>query len=502
MVSEPMKNEVILKLKQITKAFPGVMALEMVDFDLRKGEVHCIAGGNGAGKSTLIKILSGVYAPTSGEIEFEGKTYKELIPTLSRHLGIQTIYQETLLAPTLTVAENIFLGDSRLMKNGIVDWKTTRQRAREILDRMGVEIDVGETVENLGIAGKQSVQIAKALANDAKVMIFDEPTASFGENETEKLFQIINQLRSNGVGIIYISHRLEEIARIADRISVFKDGKRVGVHGQGDVSIDQLILEMVGLDSKQFYEREAVPIGETVLSVNNLSGDGVKNASFTLRKGEVLGIGGMVGSRRTELMKLLFGAGHIESGEVVLHGKKIIPHSPRQMIRNGFCMVTEDRAITGLMLGRNIRENSVIARFSKSPTPLINSREEGKLVQEKMKQLNIKATSPAQQVLTLSGGNQQKVILGKWLLTDGEIFIMDEPTRGIDIGAKEEIYKLIVEIAKQGGSVLLVSSDTMELVSMSDRIVVMRDGNTAGILEKEDISEENIMRVIVSGGKV
>ena len=497
-----MEKEVILRLKQITKAFPGVMALEKVDFDLRRGEVHCIAGGNGAGKSTLIKILSGVYAPTDGEIEFEGKTYKELIPTLSRQLGIQTIYQETLLAPTLTVAENIFLGDSRLLKNGLMDWKATREKAGIILNKLGVDIDVNETVEHLGIAGKQSVQIAKALANDAKVMIFDEPTASFGDKETEKLFQIIQQLRSNGVGIIYISHRLEEIARIADRISVFKDGKCVSRHSQGDVSIDQLILEMVGLSSKQFYERETVPIGETVLKVNNLSGDGVKNASFDIRRGEVLGIGGMVGSKRTELMKLLFGAGRIESGEIFLHGKKIIPRSPRQMIRSGFCMVTEDRAVTGLMLGRSIRENAVVARFSKNPAALLNQKEEETLVSEKMQQLNIKATSQNQLVLTLSGGNQQKVILGKWLLTDGEIFIMDEPTRGIDIGAKEEIYKLIVEIVKHGGSVLLVSSDTMELVSMSDRIVVMRDGTTAGILEKSDISEENIMRVIVSGGKV
>lgn len=495
-----MGKEVLLRLSNITKAFPGVVALDKVNFDLYPGEVHCIVGGNGAGKSTLIKILSGVYTPTEGEIQFEGVTYKGLVPATSRQLGIQTIYQETLLAPTLTVAENIFLGDSILKKNGLIDWKTIRAKAAEILETMGVNIDVDETVENLGIAGKQSVQIAKALANEARVMIFDEPTASFGQKEVDKLFEIINRLRDNGVGIIYISHRLEEVAHIADRISVFKDGQSVAHHIAGEVSMDQLIMEMVGRSTKQFYERERIEIGETVLEVKNLSGDGVQDASFCLKRGEVLGIGGMVGSKRTELMKLIFGAGRITGGEVYLHGEKIHPKSPAQMMQKGFCMITEDRAISGLMLERDIKENILIAEFNKHPKAVLNLKKDRKVAEEEKQRLNVKAASIQQLTKSLSGGNQQKVILAKWMLTKGDIFIMDEPTRGIDIGAKEEIYKLIVEIARNGGSVLMVSSDMLELVSMSDRVVVMRDGYSAGVLEANEISEENIMRVVVSGG--
>ena len=494
-------NETLLRLSRITKQFPGVLALSDVNFDLRKGEVHCIVGGNGAGKSTLIKILSGVYTPTEGEITFEDKTYKELTPTISRALGIQTIYQETLLAPTLTVAENIFLGDSELKtKTGLIDWKAMKTRAREILDTMGVDIDVDATVESLGIAGKQSVQIAKALAKDATVMIFDEPTASFGQKEVDKLFSIIENLKNSGVGIIYISHRLEEVAKIADRITVFKDGKSVAHHDEPNVDMDQLILEMVGRATAQFYERERVPMGETVLEVEHLSGDGVIDASLTLHKGEVLGIGGMVGSKRTEFMKLLFGAGKITGGTVKLNGEQIVPKSPAQMMKKGMCMVTEDRAISGLMLQRDLKENILIADFTKHPKAFLDLKQDKIVAAEEMKRLNVKASSYAQLALSLSGGNQQKVILAKWMLTKGDIFIMDEPTRGIDIGAKEEIYKLMVEIARQGGAVLLVSSDMLELCSMSDRIVVMRDGVSAGVLEQHEISEENIMRIVVSGG--
>ena len=331
-------------------------------------------------------------------------------------------------------------------------------------------------------------------------MVFDEPTASFGQKEVDKLFEIIQKLRSSGVGIIYISHRLEEVAQIADRISVFKDGQCVNRHNAGEVSMDQLIMEMVGRSTKQFYERERVPIGETILEVKHLMGDGVKDASFCLNRGEVLGIGGMVGSKRTELMKLIFGAGHITGGEVYLHGEKIVPRSPGQMMQKGFCMITEDRAISGLMLERDIKENILIAEFNKHPTPFLNLKKDRETADTEMRRLNVKASSYLQMAKSLSGGNQQKVILAKWMLTKGDIFIMDEPTRGIDIGAKEEIYKLVVEIARNGGSVLMVSSDMLELVSMSDRIVVMRDGYSAGILEAEEISEENIMRVIVSGG--
>lgn len=489
-----------IELKGISKFFPGVKALEGVDFDLYPGEIHCIVGGNGAGKSTLIKILSGLYAPTEGTIVFgESESYSHLNPHISRAKGIQTIYQETLLAPSLSVAENIFLGDSLICRKGLVDWKQMRIRAKEILDMMGVNISVDERVSNLGIAGKQSVQIAKALANDAKIMIFDEPTASFGKKEVEKLFQIIQNLKKQGVGIIYISHRLEEVLEIADRISVFKDGRCVGHHGAGDVPEEELIAEMVGRSMKQFYERERVSVGEPVLEVSNLEGDGVRDASLILHKGEILGIGGMVGAKRTELMKLLFGNGQITGGTIRLRGKGIVPKNPKQMIGQGLCMITEDRAITGLMTERNIKENILIANHYKYPRFFLNIRKETAIARREMERLNVKAASENQLVKNLSGGNQQKVILAKWMLTKGDIFIMDEPTRGIDVGAKEEIYKLMVEIVRQGGAVLLVSSDMLELVSMSDRIVVMRDGVTVGVLEQEEISEEKMMQMIVGG---
>lgn len=490
----------VIALNNISKSFPGVKALEDVSFDLCAGEIHCIVGGNGAGKSTLIKILSGLYAPDRGEIVLDGKeSYASLTPHLSRKLGIQTIYQETILAPTLTVAENVFLGDSLVSKKGVINWREMKEKAKALFELMSVEIPVDATVASLGIAGKQSVQIAKALANDARVMIFDEPTASFGRREVDSLFEIINRLKSHGVGVIYITHRLEEVFEIADRISVFKDGRCVGRHHGHDMDKDVLITEMVGRTTQQFYKRERVPIGETVLRVKGLCGNGVKSASFELRKGEILGIGGMVGAKRTELMKLLFGAARIQGGAIEYRGEKLIPQSPKDMIKKGMCMITEDRAITGLLLKRGLQENIVISKNAKSPRFILNLNEEKRLAAMEMEQLRIKAGSLSQLAENLSGGNQQKVILAKWLLTQGDVFIMDEPTRGIDIGAKEEIYKLMVEIVRNGGAILLVSSDLLEIVSISDRIVVMSDGETKGELALEEISEENIMRIVVGG---
>lgn len=490
----------IIILKSISKSFPGVKALEDVSFGLYPGEIHCLVGGNGAGKSTLIKILSGLYEPDCGEIVFDEETsYSRLTPHLSRQLGIQTIYQETMLAQTLTVAENVFLGDNMPRRKGLVDWSEMRQRTSKLMKMLAVDIHPDTRVKDLGIAGKQAVQIAKALTSDARIMIFDEPTASFGRKEVEGLFDIIGRLKKQGVGIIYISHRLEEVFEIADRITVLKDGRSVAQHEGRKVTEEELIGEMVGRSTKQFYERERVPIGQTLLEVENLSGDGVRNASFTLHSGEILGIGGMVGSKRTELMKLIFGAGHIAGGRIRLNGSFISPTSPREMLRRGVCMITEDRAITGLMLRRDLKENIMICEYSKRPRLLLDTSQERRIAAQEIQRLNIKAESFRQLALNLSGGNQQKVILAKWLLTKGDIFILDEPTRGIDIGAKEEIYKLMVEIARQGGAIVLVSSDMLELVSMSDRIVVMRDGATVGELDQEDISEENIMRIVVGG---
>ena len=490
----------LLELRGITKAFPGVIALEKVNFDLHAGEIHCIVGGNGAGKSTLIKILSGMYPPTDGELLIEGTCYKELTPQMSRGLGIQTIYQETLLAQTLTVAENISLGDS-MPGGALVNWGAMRRRAQEILDRLQVDIRPEQTVSSLGIAGKQTVQIAKALAVGAKVMIFDEPTASFGRNETEGLFEIIRTLKAEGVGIIYISHHMEEVFELADRITVFKDGRSVASYNASEVTMNRLVLDMVGDagDAGLPRERRDLSGNEPVLRVNDLTGDGVKHATFTLKRGEILGIGGMVGAKRTELLRLIFGAGNITDGSITYRGETFVPRHPKQMMKKGFCLLTEDRGITGLFLNRTVRENMVASWYCKFGRFLATERGEKKLCRPEIERLKIKAKSTEQSMESLSGGNQQKVILAKWFLTKADIFLLDEPTRGIDIAAKSEIYRLLYTITESGSSVLCVSSDIPELVKLCDRVLIMRDGTLTGEATGDGIEEEAILTQIVGG---
>jgi len=493
-----MENQKILELKGITKTFPGVVALNNVTFDLYPGEIHCLVGGNGAGKSTLIKILSGMYEPTKGELIMDGKSYNKFTPGEARSLGIQTIYQETVLAQTLSVAENISLGD-QMPGKGIVSWPEMNKRAKEVLEKLNVDVDPKTTVESLGIAGKQTVQIAKAIACDARVMIFDEPTASYGKSEIDKLFEIIANLKKSGVGIIYISHHMEEVFELADRITVLKDGSTINTYDVKDATLDILVQDMVGDANRHLYERTSNKTDETVFTCNNISGDGVKNVSFEVKKGEILGIGGMVGAKRTELLRLIFGAGKVTDGTVTYQGKTIRPKSPKQMMKMGMCMITEDRAVTGLLLDRTMRENAMIAYYGKFKGAFTNVKHEMKCAGQHIKRMNVAAHSPEQIIKTLSGGNQQKVILAKWFVTDADLFLMDEPTRGIDIAAKAEIYRIMSQITEEGKTVICVSSELPELVNICDRILIMKDGELIGEAVDEQLNEEYILTQIVGG---
>lgn len=493
-----MHENFFLKMQGISKSFPGVRVFHNFDFDLRKGEIHCICGENGAGKTTLIKILSGAYVPDEGIIYFEGKKLDRLNPRLAMELGIQTIYQEHTLFPLLSVVENLFVG--REEGKFVVDRQKMIEKTREVFEYLNADISPNAIVQFLGSGKKKIVEIARGLVQDSKIMIFDEPTASLGEEEIENLFQVLKKLKQKGVSIIYISHRLEEIFEIADRVTVIRDGVKINTYDIENVTEEQIIRDMIGRDISTFYKggndlSKEHQIGkELVLEAIRLSGNGVKNASLFLHKGELLGIAGMVGSGRTELAELLFGVKPIESGEIRINGKKVNITSPEEAIKHKMCFITEDRQGTGLFLNLPVLDNLVLASYINSKSEIISLREDAKNAKEYVAKLNIVTPTIYQKVLFLSGGNQQKVVLGKWFLTNGQIFIFDEPTVGIDVGAKEEIYKLMINLLKEGKSIIMISSDMMELLAMSDRINVMRDGEIVAELQKNEFSEENILK--------
>lgn len=500
-----MGNNLVLEMKGISKSFFNVHALTNVDFDVKQGEVHCIVGENGSGKSTLVKVLTGVHQPDTGEILFEGKKVPKMLPSLSNELGIQMVYQEPVIQPQLSVAENIFLGDLPTTSSRFfhpVDWNKLYRHAQKIIDELNISLNVREKLMNLSSADIQTVQILKAISKDAKLIVMDEPTASFGRNEITKLHNIVFKLRSRGISIIYISHHLEEVFKLADRVTVIRDGIKIAEHNGKEVDERMLIREMVGRDVDMFFTRERCAVGDVVFKAEHISGNGVKDVSFSVRKGEILGIGGLVGAKRTELMQLIFGAAHMKQGCLTFNGKRYTSRTPRDSIKRGICMITEDRQITGLNLAGRIRENIVITDLKKlKGKPFINQKAERKKVLELAERATIKCDSIEDLVTVLSGGNQQKVVLSKWLFTKSQLYIFDEPTRGIDIGAKEEIYKLMVELCKAGNSVIMVSSDMLELLAISDRIVVLRAGRQVGELSGDDITEENVLSLAIGGGQ-
>ncbi len=490
-------SQPILHFEKLTKRFPGVLALNEVSFAIEKGEVHALVGENGAGKSTLIKIVTGVYSKTSGEIFLEGKPIHFLTPHEALRNGIAAIYQEFNLIPALSVAENIFIGHHFTKKNFIVDWNRLREEARKLMNFLEVDIDVDMRVRDLGVAKKQIVEIAKALSLNARVLIMDEPTATLAQKEIERLFRIIRFLKNQGVTIIYISHRLEEIYEICDRVTVLRDGRHVGTHSISEVKIDDIIRMMVGREVVEKFPRVSHTIGEEVLRVENLTRHGVlKDITFSVYKGEILGIAGMVGSGRTELLRAIYGLDPIDHGTISVRGEAVSIGSPLDAINHGIALLPEERKTQGLVLLLSVLDNLGLPLLPiLSQRGFVDDPKLKEIAQKMVAHMNIKTPSLFQKTMYLSGGNQQKVVLGKWFARNCDIYLFDEPTRGIDVGAKTEIYHLMNKLIEKGSTIIMVSSELPEILAMSDRIVVMREGRIVGELRRDEATKEAILQL-------
>jgi len=486
-------------MRGIEKSFPGVRALRGIDLELRRGEVLALLGENGAGKSTLIKILGGAHTPDSGTIQIDGEDVRVSSPVDAQRAGIAIIYQEFNLVPSLSAVENIFLGQERT-RAGFIRRSAEKKAARELFGRMGVQVDPDTRCGRLTVAQQQVVEIAKALSLDARIIVMDEPSATLTPQEVDKLFAIIRELRSQGIGIIYISHRLDEIFEIADRVTVLRDGAHVKTGRVADVTRKALIERMVGRALDDEFPWREPDVGEVRLEVKNLTrGRAVRDVSFNVRRGEILGITGLVGAGRTETARLIFGADKADKGEVWLDGRRLQISNPRQAIRNGICLLSEDRKADGLVLVQSVRENfglpslPILSRFG-----FVKGREERTALASFVKSLSIKIPHGEQRAQNLSGGNQQKVVLAKWLHRNCEVLLFDEPTRGIDVGAKYEIYLLIHELTARGKSVVMISSELPEILGMSDRIIVMHEGRIRGeITDVRNATQEAILQLAV-----
>ncbi len=487
-----------LSMNNINKTFPGVQALSNVKLDLVPGEVHVLLGENGAGKSTLMKILAGVYPPDQGEILINGQKVVINNTGDAASLGISMIYQELNLIPDLTVVENIFINRELIQGwPGRYNWKEMNRQAGEILADLNLTIDPGNYIRDLSVAQQQMVEIVRSISSNSQIIIMDEPTAALAEQEIAELFKQIKLLKEKTVSIIYISHRLPEVKEIGDRVTVLRDGKYVSTEDAKRVKTEQLIKMMVGRDIKEFFPKEDTEKGSEVLRVKNLKRKGVlDDISFSLQQGEVLGFAGLMGSGRTELMRAIFGADQGVEGKVYVKGTELVIDSPETAVKNGIALLTEDRKSSGLILNFAVYQNISLATLEKyAPRGVIDQKREKKRAGELVAALKIKTPGLETVVNSLSGGNQQKVILARWLYRNAEIIILDEPTRGIDVGAKVEIYQLINQLTKQGKAVIMVSSDLPEILSMSDRIAVMYEGKLNGILSREEAGPEKIMQL-------
>lgn len=489
-------EEYILKMEGITKEFPGVKALDNVDFFLKRGEIHALIGENGAGKSTLVKVLTGINTPDAGTITFKGKPFQPNNPKHAMDNGISMIYQEFNLIPHLTVAENIFVArEPRKGNSFLINDQEMIVKTQELMDRLNLDISPTALVKNLSVAEKQMVEIAKALLEHSDILILDEPTSALAEHEVQKLFEILLKLK-NEVSIIYISHRLEEFEKIIDRVTVMRDGKYIGTYEWKDITIQQLITKMVGRSITEQYPRHIAKIGEVVLEAKNITNKKLKNVSLSVRKGEILGLAGMMGAGRTELARAIFAADPIQSGEIFLNGERVSFKSPADAIKNKIAYLPEDRKKDGLMLGLGVDENILAAcRYIYGNGIFVNQQRYNEVVDERIQELSIKTPSAKQKVRLLSGGNQQKVLVARWLCRDSELVIFDEPTRGIDVGAKHEIYQIINNIADSGAAVILISSDMPEVIGLSDRIAVMFEGALVGEIDGKTATQEKVLNL-------
>lgn len=494
--------EEILRMTGISREFPGVKALQNVDFNLLRGEVHALVGENGAGKSTLIKILAGVHRADEGEVWLKGKkitihSTREMID-----YGVSVIYQELHLIPYLSIAENIFLGREPLKKGSrLIDWKKMHDDVNEIMQLFKIQIDPKTKVYTLGIAYRQVVEIAKALSLHSEILVMDEPTATLSGHETERLFEIIHTLKKQGVSIIYISHRLEELKRVADRVTVLRDGKKIIADNLENLTLNEIIRYMVGRVLEEKYPKEEIPAGEELLRVEGLSKKGVcENVSLHLRAGEILGIAGLVGAGRTEMIQLIFGYQKRDTGRILVKGKEVSIKKPWDAVRYGFGLIPEERKNQGLVLDLTVFDNISLAIMDLfSISGFLKKKELRQLVQSIIGSLDIKTPSIKQLVKNLSGGNQQKVVLAKWFLRDCQVYIFDEPTRGIDVGAKIEIYRLMEKLAKNGAGIIMISSELPEIINISDRILVMYEGKIVKEFQKEQASQESILSYAIGG---
>lgn len=489
----------LLEMKNICKTFPGVKALDSVSFELEEGEVHALMGENGAGKSTLMKILTGTYKQDVGDVVYKGEVLEKRDERLTLSKGIAIIHQELSYVPYLTIAENMFLG-REIVRHGVLQQKEMNIKAAEWLKNLGVDLNPKRTMNSLMVSEQQMVEIAKAVSYDASIIVMDEPTSAIADREVENLFRVIGELKAKGVAIIYISHKMDEILRISDRVTVFRDGRLVDTFKSSDVDIDQIIVAMVGRKlTDVFPDRECHP-GEEMLRVEGLTRDGVfENVSFSVRRGEVVGFAGLMGAGRTETMRCIYGLDKLDSGKIFVKGKEITIRTPKDAIANGIGLVNEDRKGVGLVLSLSVKHNLTLSNVNKYfKSPIINQKRENELADKQIHDLTIKTPTRNQIVGNLSGGNQQKVVLGKILLDESDILIMDEPTRGIDIGAKAEIYQLINDLAQQGKAVIVVSSEMPELIGLSDRVIVMHEGKIKGeINQKDEIKQEKIMEYVL-----
>lgn len=489
----------LLRAHGISKSFPAVRALDDVRFELRRGTVHALMGENGAGKSTLMKILAGVIQPDEGTIHLKGERVSLKTPLEALSHGIAMIHQELNLMPSMTVAENVWIRREPLGRFGLVDHARMRRMTQELFDRLNIGVDPDARIGDLSVASRQMVEIAKAISYESDVLIMDEPTSALTEKEADHLFEIIADLKKGGVGIVYISHKMDEILKVSDDISIFRDGRYIGTYRNGEISRDEIVFRMVDRELSQMFPKDNVPSAEIALSVRDLTLDGVfKDVSFDLRAGEILGFAGLVGAGRSNIAETLFGVTPATSGEIRIRDRRIDIRSPGQAIRNGVGYLTEDRGLTGSMQVLSVQENMQVAVLQNGFTRagFLSGAGLREICSDMCGRLKVKAAGLETPIGTLSGGNQQKVLLGRWLLTRPQILILDEPTKGIDVGAKAEIHALISQMAGNGAAIILISSEMPEILGMSDRVVVVHEGRIAGILDRKDATQVSIMEMI------